>query len=57
MDERDQGQEQNDTRPRARHWARHAITVILLLALIVTGVAAYFARQQWWEEMYRKLTH
>ena len=57
MDERDQGQEQNDARLRARHWGRHAITVILLLALIVTGVAAYFARQQWWEEMYRKLTH
>jgi hypothetical protein len=52
--DQDQGKHRNDS---PRHWARHAITVILLLALIVTGVAAYFARQQWWEEMYRKLTH
>ena len=56
MDEREQGRQQNETKPRARYWARHAITLLLLLAVIVTGVAAYYARQQWWD-MYMSLTH
>jgi cell division septal protein FtsQ len=56
VDEREQGKQQNETKPRARHLVRHAITLLLLLVLIVTGVAAYYARQQWWD-MYLSLTH
>ena len=52
----DQGKNRNDTKPRAKHWARHAITLLLFLALIVMGIAAYYARQQWWE-LYMSLTH
>jgi hypothetical protein len=54
--ERDQGNHQNDTKRRARHWIKHAITLLLLLILIVTGAAAYYSRQQWWD-MYMSLTH
>jgi hypothetical protein len=35
---------------------RHAITLLLFLALIVVGIVAYCARQQWWE-LYMSLTH
>ena len=56
MTERDQGKHQNDTGSRVRHRVRHAITLLLLLAVIVTGVAAYYSRQQWWD-MYMSLTH
>jgi hypothetical protein len=54
--ERDQSKNRNDANPHPRHWVKHAITLLLLLALIVTGAAAYFARQRWWE-MYMSLTH
>ena len=49
----DQGKNRNDTKP---HWARHAITLLLFLALIVMSIAAYYVRQQWWE-LYMSLTH
>ena len=52
----DQGKNRNDTKPRAKHWVRPAITLLLSLALIVMGIAAYYARQQWWE-LYISLTH
>ena len=52
----DEGKNRNDTQPRAKHWARQAITLLLFLALIVMGIAAYYARQQWWE-LYTSLTH
>jgi hypothetical protein len=52
----DQNNHQNDTKPRARHWIKHAITLLLLLILIVTGAATYYFRQQWWD-MYMRLTH
>jgi hypothetical protein len=52
----EQGKQQNATESRARHWGRHAITLLLLLVLIVTGVTAYYARERWWE-MYMRLTH
>ena len=54
MDERDQGKNQNDTKSRARHWGKRAFTLFLLLALIVTGAAAYYARERRWE-MYMSL--
>jgi len=51
-----QDRNRNDTKPSAKHWARHAITLLLFLALIVVGIAAYCARQQWWE-LYMSSTH
>jgi hypothetical protein len=51
-----QGKNRNDTKPLAKHWARHAITLLLFLALIVVGIVAYCARQQWWE-LYMSLTY
>jgi hypothetical protein len=52
----EQGKNRNDTKPHAKHWARHAVTLLLFLALIVMGIAVYHARQQWWE-LYMSLTH
>ena len=40
--------------PKGR-WVKHAITLILLAALAVTGTAAYFARQQWLDAVYMRL--
>ena len=36
--------------PRSGHRLKHVITVLLLLAVIVTGVAAFHSRQQWWDK-------
>lgn len=43
----------------SRHWVKHAITLFLLAAVVVTGAAAYFSRNAWWEKYlaYLGLTH
>ena len=41
----------------AGHRLKHAITLLLLVAAVVAGVAAYNSRQEWWDMYlsYRKL--
>jgi len=33
-----------------RQWIRYAITLILLVAVVATGVAAFHSRNAWWEK-------
>ena len=33
-----------------RQWASYATTLLLVLIVIVTGTAAYNAREQWWDQ-------
>jgi hypothetical protein len=48
---------QSNATPRAQRWAKRAITLLLLSALIVAGIAVYYTRQDW-REMYMKvMTH
>lgn len=35
--------------PGRSKWASYGITLLLLLAVVVTGTAAYNARDQWWD--------
>jgi type IV secretory pathway TrbF-like protein len=53
---RDANGHQNQTTPRAKHWRRHVITVLLLAVVIVTGSMVYFSRQQW-RDMYMSVIH
>ena len=39
---------------RAQRWAKRIITLLLLLAVIVSGIAIYYTRQEW-REMYMKV--
>ena len=52
----DRGSNQNDPDARRKHWVKAAITLLLIAIVIVTGSAAYYAREQWWD-MYMRLTH
>ena len=49
----DREQEPDGAGPRGQkarpRWTGRAITLLLLLAVAVTGTMAYSARQQWWE--------
>ena len=45
---------QNNAEPRAQRWAKRIITVLLLSALIVAGIAVYYTRQEW-REMYMRM--
>jgi hypothetical protein len=45
---------QNNATPRAQRWANRIITMLLLSALIVAGIAVYYSRQEW-REMYMKV--
>jgi hypothetical protein len=45
---------QNNTSSRAQRWVKHSITLLLLSALIVAGIAVYYTRQEW-REMYMKV--
>lgn len=56
MSEPNSDQRQADATSATRAWVKHATTLILLLAVIVTGTLAYFSRQIWWD-MYMSLTH
>jgi hypothetical protein len=49
MTRRDSDNNPDNGSPHARRWGKHAITVLLLLALVITGTSAYLARQQWWD--------
>jgi len=40
---------ENHAGGRRARWGKHVITSVLLLAFIVTGMMAYYARQQFWE--------
>ena len=42
------------TIPLMKRWANHAITLLLLSALIVAGISVYYTRQEW-REMYMKV--
>jgi hypothetical protein len=48
----DPGDHSNAT--RAQRWAKRAITLLLLSAVIVAGIAVYYTRQEW-REMYMKV--
>jgi len=48
--------DKNHAGGRGKHWVTHAVTLVLLLAVIVTGAMAYYAREQWWD-MYLRLIH
>jgi hypothetical protein len=39
----------NEANPQGRRWVAHAITLLLLLAVVATGSTAYYWRQQWWD--------
>jgi hypothetical protein len=45
----DRGKEKNGSVPRATTWIKYGITLLLLLAAVVTGLAAYEARHEWWD--------
>jgi hypothetical protein len=44
----------NNAEPRAQRWVKRIITVLLLSALIVAGIAVYYTRQEW-REMYMRV--
>jgi len=46
--------DQNNVETRAQRWAKRIITVLLLSALIVAGIAVYYSRQEW-REMYMRV--
>jgi hypothetical protein len=50
------GENRTDPDARRKRWVKVAITLVLLLIVIVSGSAAMYSRQQWWE-MYMRLTH
>jgi hypothetical protein len=39
----------NERIPQGNRWVKHAITLLLLLAVVATGSTAYYWRQQWWD--------
>ena len=47
---------ENHAGGRAKRLGKHGITLVLLLAVIVTGALTYYERQQLWE-MYARLIH
>jgi hypothetical protein len=47
-------QARSNAASRAQRWAKHGITLLLLSALIVAGIAVYYTRQEW-REMYMKV--
>lgn len=50
MSEPKPGEENERGNPSRTQWASYTITLLLLLALVVTGTAAYYAREQWWDQ-------
>jgi type II secretory pathway component PulF len=40
----------------AQRWVKRTITLLLLSALIVAGIAVYYTRQEW-REMYMRVMH
>jgi hypothetical protein len=42
---------------RAQRWAKRAITLLLLSAVIVAGIAVYHTRQEWREIYMKVMTH
>ena len=57
MTKSDQDEHASTPGSGAGHRLKHAITLLLLVAAIVAGVAAYHSRQQWWDMYvsYKKL--
>jgi hypothetical protein len=45
----DLGKEKNRSIPRVTTWFKYGITLLLLLAAVVTGIAVYEVRQEWWD--------
>jgi hypothetical protein len=50
------GMDQNDP-PLMKRWTNHAITLLLLSALIVAGISVYYTRQEWREMYMRVMKH
>jgi len=48
--------ERTRSRGSSRPWAKYAITLFLLAAVVVTGTLAFHSRNAWWEKYvsYRK---
>jgi hypothetical protein len=40
-----------------KRWTNHAITLLLLSALIVAGISVYYTRQEWREMYMRVMKH
>ena len=45
------------TTPLMKRWTNHAITLLLLSALIVAGISVYYTRQEWREMYMRVMKH
>jgi hypothetical protein len=43
--------------PLMKRWTNHAITLLLLSALIVAGISVYYTRQEWREMYMRVMKH
>src|SRR5262245_33110918 len=50
------GMDQNGA-PLMKRWTNHAITLLLLSALIVAGISVYYTRQEWREMYMRVVKH
>ena len=50
MSEPKPGKEDKHSNPSGKRWASYAITLLVLLAVFVSGTAAYNAREQWWDQ-------
>jgi hypothetical protein len=48
---------QSNVTPRAQRWVKRTITLLLLSALLVAGIAVYYARQEWREMYMRVMMH
>ena len=46
------------SRSPSRPWGKYAITLLLLVAVVVTGILAFHSRNEWWDKylLYRKST-
>jgi magnesium-transporting ATPase (P-type) len=45
---------QNNVETPAQRWAKRIITMLLLSALIIAGIAVFYSRQEW-REMYMRV--
>jgi len=51
------GRHGSKRRPLMKRWTNHAITLLLLSALIVAGISVYYTRQEWREMCMRVVKH
>ena len=48
---------QSNVTSRAQRWVKRTITLLLLSALLVAGIAVYYTRQEWREMYMRVMMH